>query len=161
MGVARSFAEGLDVIENWRDLGYSVFCTAVLWVGNVSVFWFVYQSLGGRLAELSWWAATLTVFSAGLGLAAQLPGVGGGFQFGVLFVLKQMYHVLPAEATSAALLLWLIILVPCVLLGVVLLIYGGLSFKHLHAMVQAEQATVSSGHPTRETVWPRPTNRQA
>jgi Lysylphosphatidylglycerol synthase TM region len=152
IGVSRSFAEGLDVIENWRDLSYSVFCTALLWIGNVSVFWFVYQSLGGRLAELSWWATTVTVFSAALGLVAQLPGVGGGFQFGVLFVLKQTLHVPATEATSAALLLWLVILMPCVLLGAVLLIYGGLSFKHLHTMVQAEQAAVSGGHPTRETV---------
>jgi glycosyltransferase 2 family protein len=150
--VARSFAEGLDVIENWHDLAYSLVCTAVLWIGNVSVFWFVYQSLGGRLAELSWWATTVTVFSAALGLVAQLPGVGGGFQFAVLFALRQTLHIPPTEATSAALLLWLVILVPCVLLGVVLLIYGGLSFKHLHAMVQAEQAAVSGGHPTRETV---------
>ena len=149
-GVARSFAEGLDVIENWRDLGYSVACTAVLWVINVSVFWSVYKSLGGRLAELSWWAATVTVFSAGVGLVAQLPGVGGGFQFAVLFALKQTLHIPPTEATSAALLLWLVILVPCVLTGLVLLIYGGLSFKHLQAMVQAEQATVSGGHPARE-----------
>jgi glycosyltransferase 2 family protein len=151
IAVSRSFAEGLNVIENWRDLSYTVVCTAVLWIGNVSVFWFVYQSLGGRLAELSWWAATVTVFSAALGLVAQLPGVGGGFQFGVLSVLQQMFHVPPAEATSAAFLLWLVILVPCVLLGLVLLIYGGLSFKHLHAMVQAEQAAVSNAHPTRET----------
>lgn len=151
-GVARSFAEGLDVIQNWRDLGYSLLCTALLWIGNVSVFWFVYQSLGGRLAQLSWWASTVTVFSAAVGLVAQLPGVGGGFQFAVLFVLEQTLHVPPTEATSAALLLWLVILVPCVLLGVVLLIYGGLSFKHLHAMVQAEQAVVSGGHPNRETV---------
>jgi glycosyltransferase 2 family protein len=148
--VAGSFAEGLDVIENWRDLGYSVACTAVLWAGNVTVFWSVYKSLGGRLAELSWWATTVTVFSAGVGLVAQLPGVGGGFQFAVLFALRQILHIPPAEATGAALLLWLIILVPCVLLGVALLIYGGLSFKHLHAMVQAEQAA-SSGHPNRET----------
>ncbi len=150
--VARSFAEGLDVIEDWRDLGYSVVCTAVLWVVNVSVFWFVYKSLGGHLAQLSWWAATVTVFSAAVGLVAQLPGVGGGFQFAVLFALRQTLHIPPTEATSAALLLWVVILVPCVLLGVGLLIYGGLSFKHLHAMVQAERAAVSSGHPTRETV---------
>jgi uncharacterized protein (TIRG00374 family) len=149
-GVARSFAEGLDVIENWRDLGYSVACTAVLWIINVSVFWFVYKSLGGQLAELSWWAATVTVFSAAVGLVAQLPGVGGGFQFAVLLTLRQTLHIPPTEATGAALLLWLVILVPCVLLGVLLLIYGGLSFKHLHAMVQAEQAAVASGRSARE-----------
>ena len=152
IGVSRSFAEGLDVIENWQDLGYTVICTVLLWIVNVSVFWFVYKSLGGRLAELSWWATTVTVFSAGVGLVAQLPGVGGGFQFAVLFALKQTLHIPPTEATSAALLLWLVILMPCVLLGLVLLIYGGLSFKHLRAMVQAEQAAASSGHPGREAV---------
>ncbi len=150
--VGRSFAEGLDVIENWQDLGYTAACTTILWIVNVSVFWFVYKSLGSHLAQLSWWATTVTLFCAGVGLVAQLPGVGGGFQLAVLFALKQVLHIPPTEATSAALLLWMVILVPCVLLGVVLLTYGGLSFKHLQDMVQAEQAVVPSRRVTRETV---------
>jgi glycosyltransferase 2 family protein len=145
--VARSFAEGLDVIRNWKDLTASVVCTALLWVVNVSVFWFVYQSLGGALADLSWWAAAVSSFCAGVGLVIQLPGVGGGFQLAILFALKQLFQIPPGSATSAALLLWLVILVPCVLLSGILLIYGGLSFKKLKAMADEEAARRSRVEP--------------
>ncbi len=136
--VARSVADGLDVIENWRDLAASVFCTILLWIVNISVFWFVFKSLGGEAALLSWWAAAVAVFCAGLGLVAQLPGVGGGFQVGILAALQQIFHVGGAAAAGAALLLWLVILVPCVLLGLILLAYSGLTFKKLEAITEAE-----------------------
>jgi uncharacterized protein (TIRG00374 family) len=145
--IARSFAEGLDVIRNWKDLGASVACTVLLWIVNISVFWFIFQSLGGALADLSWWAATVCSFCAGLGLVIQLPGVGGGFQFAVLFALKQLFQIHPGAATSAALLLWLVILMPCILLAGALLIYGGLSFKKLQAMADEEAAKRSRPEP--------------
>lgn len=142
-GVARSFAEGLDVIQNWRDLAASVVCTALLWVVNVSVYWFVFQSLGGALGELSWWTGAVVAFSAGVGLLFQLPGVGGGFQVAVLSALTKVFHIHAAAATGAALLEWIVLFVPCAALAAVLLIYGGLSFRKLHAMAQAEREAVS------------------
>lgn len=138
--VARSFAEGLDVIRNWKDLTASLVCTALLWAVNISVFWFVFHSLGGALADLSWWVAAICAFCAGVGLVIQLPGVGGGFQLAMLFALKQLFQIPAGSATSAALLLWLAIMMPCVLLAGVLLIYGGLSFKKLKAMAEEEAA---------------------
>jgi glycosyltransferase 2 family protein len=136
--IARSVAEGLDVIRSWRDLAASIVCTALLWIANISVFWFVFQSLGGEAASLTWWAAAVAVFCAALGLVAQLPGVGGGFQVGVLAALQQIFHVGGAAAAGVALLLWLVIMVPCVALGLVLIAYGGLSFRKLEAMAESE-----------------------
>ena len=136
--VARSVAEGLDVIENWRDLAASIACTVLLWIVNISVFWFVFQSLGGETAALSWWAAPVAVFCAALGLVAQLPGVGGGFQVGILAALQKIFHVGGSAAAGAALLLWLVILVPCVVLGLALLAYSGMTFKKLEAITEAE-----------------------
>jgi glycosyltransferase 2 family protein len=139
-GVARSFAEGLDVVRNGRDLAVTLVLTAALWVVNISVFWFGFEALGGLLARLSWWAAAVTVFGAGVGLVLQLPGVGGGFQLAVLIVLRQVFQVSATEATGAALLQWLLIFIPCVGLGVVLLAYGGLSFRKLRALAETEGA---------------------
>jgi glycosyltransferase 2 family protein len=148
-GIARSVAEGLDVIEDWRDLAASILCTALLWVANISVFWFVFRSLGGEAATLSWWAAAVAVFCAALGLVAQLPGVGGGFQVGILAALQQVFHLGGAAAASAALLLWLVILVPCVLLGLILLAYTGLTFKKLEAITEAERKEDEPGQAVR------------
>ena len=140
--MARSFAEGLDVIQNWKDLAASVICTAVLWVVNIGVYFFVFRSLGGVLARLSWWTTIVVAFSASFGLVVQLPGIGGGFQFAILGVLKQLFHVPPTQATSAALLQWIVLFVPCVALAVALLVYGGLSFRSLRAMAEAEHAAI-------------------
>lgn len=148
--VARSVAEGLNVIENWRDLAASVVCTVLLWVANISVFWFVFQSLGGGVAGLSWWAAGVAVFCAGLGLVAQLPGVGGGFQVGILAALQKIFHVGGSSAAGAALLLWLVILVPCVVLGLGLLAHSGLTFKKLEAITEAEAKERQQGGALRE-----------
>lgn len=141
--LARSFAEGLDVIQNWRDLGASVGCSVVLWILNVSIFWFVYRSLGGSLAELSWWVASVTLVFAAMGLALQLPGVGGGFQVGTIVALEQIFHVPAAAATGAAVLEWILVLVPCVALALVLLIYEGLTFRKLQAMAEAERVALA------------------
>lgn len=135
----QSFVDGLEVIENWQDFLYSVASTALLWVLNASVFWLTFRSLGGDLATLSWLAAALVLVFSILGMLAQLPGIGGGFQVVAIGVLTGFFHVKPEVATSAGILLWLIIAVPCVLLGLLLLVYEGLTFKKLESIPVEER----------------------
>lgn len=133
-----SFSAGLDVIQNLRDFSASVLCTAALWALNVTIIWLVFRSLGGHLQDLSWWAAALTLVFGSLGLIVQLPGVGGGYQVAILLVLKDLFHT-PAEgAASAAILTWLTLMAPCLVLGLVLLIYEGLNFKKLQTITKEE-----------------------
>jgi len=145
----RSLSAGLDSIRNWRDLVTTLVCTLLRWFLNVRVFWLVFHSLGGALRELSWWAAAVTLFFAALGLLVQLPGVGGGYQVGTIQALRQIFHVRPEGATSAGILMWIITLVPCVLLGVLLLLYEGLSFRKLGLMARLKraEAEVRTGAP--------------
>ena len=116
--------------------------------GNKTI-WITGHSLGGALRELSWWAAAVTLFFAALGLLVQLPGVGGGYQVGTIQALRQIFHVRPEGATSAGILMWIITLVPCVLLGVLLLLYEGLSFRKLGLMARLKraEAEVRTGAP--------------
>jgi glycosyltransferase 2 family protein len=136
----RSLSAGLDSVRNWRDLLATLGCTLLLWILSVTVFWLVLHSLGGPLQTLSWWAAGLTLFFAALGLVVQLPGVGGGFQVGAIQALRQIFHVRPEAASSAGVMIWIITLVPCLVLGLILLLYEGLSFKHLGAMAREKRA---------------------
>lgn len=141
--LARSFADGLDVIEDWRDLLATIACTALLWVLNVTTFWMAFRSLGGAVGQLSWWAAGFALFFAALGLVLQIPGIGGGYEVGIILALRQIFHV-PAEgATSAGLMAWLVVLVPCVALGVILLLDEGLSFKKLGILARQQQAATA------------------
>jgi uncharacterized membrane protein YbhN (UPF0104 family) len=135
----RSFAEGLSVIRSWKDLLGSLALTAVVWVLNTSVFWLVFQSLGGEVADLSWLASAVTLFCAALGLAVQIPGIGGGYQVGIILALSELFNA-PAEAAmGAAIMVWIIISVPCLVSGLVLLVHEGLTFRKLEALAEEER----------------------
>ena len=138
----RSFAEGLSVIRSWKDLLGSVGLTAVVWALNTSVFYLVFQSLRGEVAELPWLASAITLFCAALGLIVQIPGIGGGYQVGVILALNEFFNVSAEAATSAAILVWLVMSVPCLLSGLVLLVHEGLSLRKLEALTEEERETV-------------------
>jgi hypothetical protein len=140
----RSFSAGLGVIRNWRGFLASVISTALLWGLNTTVFWLVFKSLGGGLEQLTWLAAGLTLFCAALGLIVQFPGVGGGYQVGALLALTAVFGVGVEVATGAAILVWIMMSVPCLALGLVLLIHEGLTFKKLEA-IAAEQEAATLG----------------
>jgi len=134
-----SFSAGLEVIRNWRDLLASVALTAALWVLNTFMFWFVFKSVRGGLEQLSWLAAALTAFLAALGLVAQFPGIGGGYQVGTMLGLTELLSIAPEVAAGAAILVWIVVSVPCLILGAALLVKEGLSFKRLKAMAEEER----------------------
>jgi uncharacterized protein (TIRG00374 family) len=143
-GFLRSLAAGLDSIRNWRDLLLTLVCTVLLWILNVTVLWMVFRGLGGETAELSWWAAVQSLFFAAVGLMVQLPGVGGGYQVGVIQALRQLFHVRPEAATSAGILTWIIVLAPCLALGLVALLWEGFTFRKLGDIAREEQKAVSA-----------------
>jgi hypothetical protein len=138
----RSFAEGLSVIRNWKDLLGSVGLTAVVWGLNTSVFWLVFHSLRGEAAKVSWLASAVTLFCAALGLAVQIPGIGGGYQVGVILALNELFNVPAEAATSAGILVWIVMVVPCLAAGMVLLVHEGLSLRKLEALAEEERELV-------------------
>jgi hypothetical protein len=135
----RSFAEGLSVIRSWKDLLISLALSAVVWFLNVSVFWLVFQSLGGEVADLSWLSSAVTLFCAALGLAVQIPGIGGGYQVGIILALNELFNVSAEAATGGAILVWIIMSVPCLASGLVLLVHEGLTFRKLEALAEEEE----------------------
>ena len=135
----QSFAEGLSVIRSWKDLLGSLALTAVLWVLNTSVFWLVFQSMRGEVADLSWLASAVTLFCAALGLAVQIPGIGGGYQVGIILALNELFNMSAEAATGAAILVWIVMSVPCLVSGLVLLVHEGLTFRKLEALAEEER----------------------
>ena len=141
----RSFADGLGVIRNWKDLLASVASTALLWIVNVTFFWLVFRSMGGEVGRLSWMAAALVLFSAILGMIAQLPGIGGGFQVVVIKVMTAFLGTSLEDAAGASILLWIMLAFPCVALGLALLVHEGLSLKKLETIAEEERAGLEGG----------------
>jgi len=140
----RSFAEGLSVIRSWKDLLGSLILTAVLWFLNTSIFWLVFQSLPGEVADLPWLASAVTLFCAALGLAVQIPGVGGGYQVGIILALNELFNVPAEAATGAAILVWITMSVPCLASGLMLLVHEGLTLRKLEALAEEEREVLEN-----------------
>jgi uncharacterized membrane protein YbhN (UPF0104 family) len=118
--------------------------TAVVWFLNTSIFWLVFQSLHGKVAELPWLASAVTLFGAALGLAVQIPGVGGGYQVGIILALNALFNVSAEASTGAAILVWLIMSVPCLGSGLVLLVHEGLTLRKLEALAEEEREVLEN-----------------
>ena len=139
----RSFSEGLSVIRDWKGLAGSVATTAVLWSINTTMFWLVFKSVHHRMGHLSWLAAALTLFCAALGLMVQLPGVGGGYQVGIILALTEIFNIKVEPAMGASILVWIIQLIPTLALGLILLIHEGLSIRKLEAITEEEEESAT------------------
>jgi hypothetical protein len=140
----RSFSEGLSVIRDWKGLAGSVVTTIVVWIINTTTVWLVFKSVRHHLGHLPWLAAALTLFCAAMGLIVQFPGIGGGYQVGAILALTEIFNIAAEPATGASILLWIVTSVPCIALGLVLLIHEGLSFRKLKALAEEEEQTVRS-----------------
>ena len=134
-----SFAEGLQVVRSMRDFLGSVVLTAVLWCMNATICWLILRSLGGALGDFAWLSAALVMFCAALGLVVQFPGIGGGYQVGVILALTEVFGIGADLSTGAAILLWLMISVPVLLVSLGLLVYEGLSIRRLEAITEEEE----------------------
>jgi hypothetical protein len=141
-----SFSEGLSVIRDWKGLAGSIITTAVLWAINTTMFWLTFKSVRHHMGHLPWLAAGLTLFCAALGLMVQLPGVGGGYQVGIILSLTEIFNVKVEAATGASILVWIIQLVPTLGLGLILLIHEGLSIRKLEAITEEEKAVTLKGN---------------
>ena len=134
-----SFAEGLQVVRSMPDFAGSVALSIALWCTNASVFWLTLKSLGGTLGGFVWLAAALVLFCASLGLVVQFPGIGGGYQVGIILALTEIFGIAADVSTGAAILLWLMMSVPVLVVSLGLLVHEGLSFKRLEAITEEEE----------------------
>ena len=58
--------------------------------------------------------------------------------------LELLFHVRPEAATSAGILAWIIVIVPCLALGLVALLWEGLTFRKLGDIAREEQKAISA-----------------
>ena len=121
------------------DFAGSVVLSVALWCTNATVFWLTLKSLGGTLGGFVWLAAALVLFCASLGLVVQFPGIGGGYQVGIILALTEIFGIAADVSTGAAILLWLMMSVPVLVVSLGLLVHEGLSFKRLEAITEEEE----------------------
>ena len=138
------FAEGLQGIRTWSDLGVLIGLSAVHWFLIVLCYLWVAHAFGGKLGELSFAGAELVLAFSMVGSAVQLPGVGGGAQVATFLVLTLIFGVEKVPAATMSVVVWLLTFASCSLVGLPLLFREGWSMGELRKMATAAEQEAES-----------------
>src|SRR5207302_11180054 len=109
--ILHNFAQGLSFLKGGRSLGLTLIHSVVLWLVIALQFWFM---MLGMKFQLSFAAATLVMVGAAIGSIAQVPGIGGGFQAGLIFCLGTFFAIPAEKSAAASLVAWIFSIVPTV-----------------------------------------------
>ena len=138
------FAEGLQGIRTWNDLGVLIALSAVHWFLIVVCYWWVAHAFGGKLGELTLAGAALVLAFSMVGSAVQFPGVGGGAQVATFLVLTLIFGVEKVPAATMSIVVWLLTFASCSLAGLPLLFREGWSMGDLRKMATAAEHEAES-----------------
>ena len=105
--------------------------SVMLWIVIALHFWFM---LLGMKFQLSFAAGTLVMVGAAIGSIAQVPGIGGGFQAGLIFCLGTFFAIPAEKSAAASLVAWIFSIVPTVAIAGVYMLLKGLSFRDLRGL---------------------------
>jgi uncharacterized protein (TIRG00374 family) len=143
--IVLGFARGVQAIQTWSDLAFSVFYSAVHWFLVLLVYLWVSHSFGGTLTSLTLGDSMLVMSFTLVGSAVQLPGVGGGSQVACFLAYTAVFGVEKEAAAAASIVMWLITFAACSLAGIPLLIQEGLSLGKLKEMAEHEKEAAVEG----------------
>ena len=133
------FIAGIQTVKSAGDLVLAVLYSAVHWCMVLVVYYFVAQSFGGRLAELSLGDNMLVLAFTLVGSAVQLPAVGGGSQALAIFAYTKVFGVESEAAVAGAIVLWLVTFAGCAIAGIPLLIREGVTLGNLRELAEHEK----------------------
>ncbi len=122
------FSEGVEALRRPRLLIEVVFQSAVIWIVICLATWIGLLSCG---VEISFWGVLALMPLLALGIAVPTPGNAGGYSFVMELGLSEMFKVPGDLAATAGLLLWIMVVVPPILLGVLILAVEGVSWSDL------------------------------
>jgi uncharacterized protein (TIRG00374 family) len=139
IALLEGFAEGLQGIRTWSDLGALIGLSAVHWFLIVLCYLWVAHAFGGKLGELTLAGAALVLAFSMVGSAVQFPGVGGGAQVATFVVLTLIFGVEKVPAATMSIVVWLLTFASCSLAGLPLLLREGWSMGELRQMATAAE----------------------
>jgi hypothetical protein len=139
IALLEGFAEGLQGIRTWSDLGTLIGLSAVHWFLIVLCYLWVAHAFGGKLGELTLAGAALVLAFSMVGSAVQFPGVGGGAQVATFVVLTLILGIEKVPAATMSIVVWLLTFASCSLAGLPLLFREGWSMGELRQMATAAE----------------------
>lgn len=126
-----NFAQGLSFLEGGRSFSLTLIHSVVLWLVIALQFWFM---MLGMKFQLSFAAATLVMVGAAIGSIAQVPGIGGGFQAGLIFCLVTFFAIPAEKSAAASLVAWVFSIIPTIVIAGIYMLAKGISFKGLRGL---------------------------
>lgn len=138
------FAEGLQGIRTWSDLGALIGLSVIHWFLIVLCYLWVAHAFGGKLAELTFAGAALVLAFSMVGSAVQFPGVGGGAQVATFLVLTLIFGVEKVPAATMSIVVWLVTFASCCVVGLPLLFREGWSMSELRKMATTAEHDAES-----------------
>lgn len=125
---ALSFARGMEALRSGRGVtmiaAHSLACWLLISLGT----WVGLRACG---AELTFWGVLVLMPVLALGVAIPTPGNVGGYQVVMAVALQGWFGVDEAIAVTTGILMWLVIVIPYILGGLMLMIHERLSLRHL------------------------------
>lgn len=126
-----NFAQGLSFLAKARSFGITLVHTTILWLVIAAQFWFM---MLGMKFQFSFAAATLVMVGAAIGSIAQVPGIGGGFQAGLIFCMGTFFAIPAEKSAAASLVAWVFSIIPTVAIAGIYMLFKGISFKDLRGL---------------------------
>lgn len=112
-----------------------IFYTFLEWLVIAACYWALFQAFPVT-RFLSVEDVITVVGLVSFGAVVQLPGIGGGMQVAAIAVLTQLFGLGLEEASSLAIILWVISFTLIVPIGIIFALREGLSFKILRQVEQ-------------------------
>jgi uncharacterized protein (TIRG00374 family) len=129
--ILHNFAQGLSFLQRGRSFGMTLIHSVVLWLVIALQFWFM---MLGMKFQMSFAAATLVMVGAAIGSIAQVPGIGGGFQAGLMFCLGTFFAIPAEKSAAASLVAWVFSIIPTIAIAGVYMMFKGISLKDLRGL---------------------------
>jgi hypothetical protein len=135
----REFRGGLNTIHG---LGEFVQLSAVsigMWFAIALAYHQVIQAYGASLSRIVVPQVFLLMFASMLGSLVQLPGVGGGSQLATISTMQHVFAIVPEEAASCGILLWMVTFMTVIPTGLILAHRERLSLRGLSQASQQQE----------------------
>ena len=124
-----TLAQGMEGLRRGRKLAAAVALTMLLWVTVSAAIWLAVRAYPEMLPGFGFAAGIFLMGLTAIGSVLQLPAVGGGFQVLTIFGLTKIFGANLAEATSAALIVWLVCIYAIAPLGAALAAHEGVRLR--------------------------------
>jgi len=133
--LAANFLAGASACCDPRLQWLVIFYTLIEWLIIAGCYWALFQAFPvTRFMTIEDVIAVVGLVS--FGAVVQLPGIGGGMQVVAIAVLTQLFALSFEEASSLAIMLWVLSVVLIVPVGIVFALREGLSFSKMRELEQ-------------------------